>query len=446
MNIDEFSWQVTVWRSQLAGFLERTNKSTLEKETLGEALDELHILLEELILAEEELNGHNPVVASTQLLIEAEHYLYQELFESIPDGYLLTNQHGVIQKANRAAANLLNVSQKLLVGKLLVSFIPSELRKNFRFRLRQLHILNKFSEWEISLQPRNRKPIDVSITTTKVRDQSGNLIGLRWLLREINELKCKSGTPEQTKLFLGEQNARVKDEFLAIVSHELRSPLSVILGWVQTLQNGSVDAVTTARALETIECSTRTQIQLVEDLLDLFQITTGKLQINLVSVPLVPLITTVIDTVRSDALAKSIDLQFTAQFENPEIQVLGDPKRLEQVMRNLLSNAIKFTPKGGKVEVQLEQVAKKMTYPFLPPSPNYAKITVKDTGIGISPEFLPFVFEHFRQGDSTMTRSYGGLGVGLSLVRHLVEMHGGTVDVSSLGQGLGTTFTIKLPV
>ena len=444
MNIDEFCWQVTVWRSQLAQFLERTNKLTLQQELSGTALEELHILLEELMIAEEELHQHNSLLESTRLLIEAERYRYRELFESISDGYLLTNQHGVIQKANRAAANLLNVSQKLLVGKLLVSFIRLDLRESFRFRLNQLHLLNKFSEWEVSLQPLRGNPIDVSVTTTTIRDRSGNLIGLDWVLHEINQRSSEES--RQTQLLAHEEHSWIKDEFLAIVSHELRSPLSVILGWVQTLQNGSLDAATTARALETIECSTRSQIQLVEDILDLSQIVTGKLRMILVPIALVPLIEKAIETFRSDANAKSIDLQFTIQIQNPNLRVLGDPKRLQQVIQNLLSNAIKFTPSGGKVEVQLEQVAKKITHPFNPESLAYAKVTVRDTGIGISPEFLPFVFEHFRQGDSTMTRSYGGLGLGLSIVRHLVEMHGGTVDVSSPGEGLGTTFTIRLPV
>lgn len=225
---------------------------------------------------------------------------------------------------------------------------------------------------------------------------------------------------------------RIKDEFLAVLSHELRSPLNPILGWTKLLRNGRLDATKTQQALETIERNAKLQAQLIEDLLDVSRILQGKMTLNVAAVNLAATIEAALETVRLAAEAKHIQIQTT--FNPISGKVSGDTNRLQQVVWNLLSNAVKFTPSGGRIELQLKQVG------------TYAQIQVKDTGKGISPDFLPYVFDYFRQEDGTTTRQFGGLGLGLAIVRHFTELHGGTVQADSPGQNLGATFTIQLPL
>ncbi|MBW4538462.1 MAG: PAS domain-containing protein [Myxacorys chilensis ATA2-1-KO14] len=225
---------------------------------------------------------------------------------------------------------------------------------------------------------------------------------------------------------------RIKDEFLAVLSHELRSPLNPILGWSKLLQNGNLDATRTQHALKTIERNANLQSELIEDLLDVSRILQGKLSLTVSSVNLAVVIRAAMETMRLAAEAKSIQVEARL---NPEVgNVSGDATRLQQVIWNLLSNAVKFTPAGGQVTVQLEQVE------------NQAQITLSDTGKGIQPEFVPYVFEYFRQEDGATTRKFGGLGLGLAIVRHLVELHGGTVKAESSGEGQGATFVVRLPL
>jgi PAS domain S-box-containing protein len=229
-----------------------------------------------------------------------------------------------------------------------------------------------------------------------------------------------------------EQMSAMKDEFLATLSHELRTPLSAILGWSQVLRRGARGAADLHAGLEAIERNARVQTQLIEDLLDMSRITSGKLRLDIQSVDPVSFIEAAIDTVRPAAEAKQVRLE---KLLDPAAgPVSGDPGRLQQVVWNLLSNAIKFTPKDGKVQVLLQRVN------------SHIEISVADTGIGIKPGFLRHVFERFRQADASTTREHGGLGLGLSIVKHLVEMHGGTVRADSKGEGCGATFTIALPV
>ncbi|MEG5065172.1 PAS domain S-box protein [Microcoleus sp. B3-A4] len=225
---------------------------------------------------------------------------------------------------------------------------------------------------------------------------------------------------------------RIKDEFLAVLSHELRSPLNPILGWTKLLRGGRLDATKTQQALETIERNAKLQAQLIEDLLDVSRILQGKMTLNVAPVNLAAMIEAALETVRLAAEAKHIQIQTT--FNPISGTVSGDSNRLQQVVWNLLSNAVKFTPTGGRIDVQLEQVGM------------YAQIQVKDTGKGIKRDFLPHVFDYFRQEDGTITRQFGGLGLGLAIVRHFTELHGGTVQADSLGQNLGATFTIRLPL
>ncbi|MDZ8029301.1 MAG: ATP-binding protein [Nostoc sp. DedQUE11] len=225
---------------------------------------------------------------------------------------------------------------------------------------------------------------------------------------------------------------RIKDEFLAIVSHELRSPLSPILGWAKLLKNRSLNAATTARALDTIERNAQLQAQLIEDLLDISRILRGKLALNLETVNLVLTIEAALETVQLAAEAKSIQIHL--HLDRQIGQIKGDSSRIQQIIWNLLANAIKFTPAGGQIEVYLEQIDSQV------------QLRISDTGKGITSDFLPHIFEYFRQADSGTNRSYGGLGLGLAIVRQLVELHGGTVSAESLGEGQGATFTVCLPL
>lgn len=234
---------------------------------------------------------------------------------------------------------------------------------------------------------------------------------------------------------------RIKDEFLAMLSHELRSPLNAIIGWLSLLRSRQFDAATTTRALETVERNAKAQARLVEDLLDVSRILQGKLRLTLRPLKLLPVVEAAIDTVRPTAEAKNVQLHVTL---DPKIgKVSGDAERLQQVIWNLLSNAVKFTPKGGRVEVKLEQICNTDE----DGQPTFeTQITVCDTGQGIKPEFLPYVFDRFRQADSSITRTHGGLGLGLAIVRYLVDLHSGQVSADSTGEGKGATFTVRLPL
>jgi len=270
-----------------------------------------------------------------------------------------------------------------------------------------------------------------------VRDERGQLTHFIGVHTDVTERQQAEEDREQ--LLQAEQAARskaeaanrLKDEFLATLSHELRTPLNSMLGWMQLLRTRKLSPATTARALETVERNAKFQKQLIEDLLDLSRIIRGKFHLETGACDLVPVIEAALDTIRPAAQSKSIHLEtvFTSVGG-----VLGDPDRLQQIVWNLLANAVKFTPKKGRVEVRLQQVG------------SVAQIQVSDNGKGISGEFLPYVFERFLQADSTSTRSYGGLGLGLAIVRHLVELHGGTVKADSPGEGQGATFTVSLPL
>ena len=228
-----------------------------------------------------------------------------------------------------------------------------------------------------------------------------------------------------------ETASRLKDEFLATVSHELRTPLNAMLGWTNLLRSGKVDAENVPRALEVIERNARSQAKIIEDLLDVSRIITGKLKLEVQPVNVAAVIKSVVESVMPAAEANDIIVRQTISSENSSM--IGDAARLQQILWNLLTNSIKFTPRGGRVEVKLERENLALV------------VSVSDTGKGIEPEFLPHVFDRFRQADGTTTRHFGGLGLGLAIVRHLVELHGGTVHASSAGIGEGATFTVKLP-
>ncbi|MEG4427442.1 MULTISPECIES: PAS domain-containing protein [unclassified Microcoleus] len=271
-----------------------------------------------------------------------------------------------------------------------------------------------------------------------IRDDRGKV--MRWCGTNTDITDRKVAEAERERLLAREKAAReeaeqanrVKDEFLAVLSHELRTPLNPIMGWAKLLQSNILTPQKQRYALETIERNAKLQTQLIEDLLDVSGILQGKVSLNIAPVDLAEVIGAAIETVRLAAQVKSI--QISTQFAPHLGPVLGDAGRLQQVVWNLLSNAVKFTPPSGKIEVVLDRVD------------TLAQITVTDTGKGIEPDFLPYVFDYFRQADSTSTRKFGGLGLGLAIVRHLVELHGGTVKSDSPGEGQGATLTVRIPL
>jgi PAS domain S-box-containing protein len=276
----------------------------------------------------------------------------------------------------------------------------------------------------------------INVQSSPMFSDLGKPIGHVGTVRDVTDRKQAE---EERGRLIHEQVARqeaeranqMKDEFLAILSHELRTPLNAILGWSKLLRSRKFDQATIDKALETIERNAKSQSQLIEDILDVSRILRGKLDLNLHPIQLESTIELAIDSLQPLAEAKSIVIELTC---SPNVgEVIGDRDRLQQVVWNLLSNAIKFTPEEGKVKVRLESVG------------NNVQIQVIDSGIGISPDFLPYVFDRFRQADSTTTRSYGGLGLGLAIVRHLVELHGGTVSAEN-NPGKGAKVTVSLPV
>jgi PAS domain S-box-containing protein len=257
--------------------------------------------------------------------------------------------------------------------------------------------------------------------------------------RVAREAELQDQVEERSRLLTSEKLARndaeranrLKDEFLATISHELRNPLNAILGWSHMLLNGNLTPANATRAVETIHRNAQSQTQLVADLLDVSRIISGKLRLDVRPVDLANIVNAAVDSIRPAADAKGIRLQL--MLDPAAGPISGDADRLQQIVWNLLTNALKFTPKDGRIQVLLQRVE------------SHVEITVTDSGVGISKEFLPFVFDRFRQADASTTRLHGGLGLGLSIVRQLVDLHGGSVSVSSEGEGKGATFTIMLP-
>ncbi|MFN0121389.1 MAG: ATP-binding protein, partial [Blastocatellia bacterium] len=269
-------------------------------------------------------------------------------------------------------------------------------------------------------------------------DDAGNLVSVLSLGLDITE-RVKS---EQRRLELLEQEKtaravaesanRAKDEFLAAVSHELRTPMTPVLGWLRLVRAGRLNEAETGQALEKVEKNVQMELRLVDDLLDVSRIITGKLRLEVEPVRIGSVVETAVDAMRAEAEAREISLSMAIEPDTP--LVAGDRDRLEQIALNLLSNAIKFTQREGQITVRLTTDA------------SHVNIVVQDTGIGIRPEFLPLVFDRFRQEDGSITRMHRGLGLGLSIVRSLVELHGGTVIAESGGPGLGARFCVRLPL
>jgi PAS domain S-box-containing protein len=358
-----------------------------------------------------------------------------DFIETATIGLHWISQEGVIIWANQCELNMLGYSENEYVGHHISEFHLD--RPVIDEMLARLRRAEKLINCAARMKSKDGSVRHVLINSC-ARFENGVFKNTQCFTRDVTELRLAE---EQRNLLLeSERAARIeaerishmKDEFLATLSHELRTPLNAILGYSNLLRRGAIAAAELPAALEVIERNARSQTNMIEDLLDLSRIISGKIRLDVQRADVATVVTAAIDTVRPAADAKGIKI--TAVLDPLIGPVKGDPSRLQQVVWNLLSNAIKFTPKAGQIQVALERVNSHM------------EIVVSDTGEGISPDFLPNVFDRFRQADSSTTRSYGGLGIGLSIVRQLVELHGGTVRAKSPGLGKGSTFVVVLPL
>jgi PAS domain S-box-containing protein len=361
----------------------------------------------------------------------------------IADAVIVTDTQGRITLMNPVAEQLTGWSQANALGRTIAEIYDirnedtREAVVNVAVKVMKTGVIVGLANHTVLIaRDGTERPIEDS--GAPIRDDAGGLVGVIVVFRDVSDRK--RAEQERSVIHMREQSARkdaetanrIKDEFLATLSHELRTPLQAILGWARLLRRGRLDPSSSARAFDTILRNAKAQSQIIEDLLDVSRIISGKLSFHLRPIQLGPVISAAMETVRPAAEAKGVELE--AYLNGNTAIVSGDPDRLQQVVWNLIINAIKFTPKYGRVEVRVECVD------------SQAQISVKDTGEGIDPEFLPHVFERFRQADSTNTRSHGGIGLGLAIVRHLVELHGGVVTATSEGKGMGSTFKVSLPI
>jgi PAS domain S-box-containing protein len=360
------------------------------------------------------------------------------LVQSSDDAIVSKTLESIITSWNPAAERMFGYTAAEAIGQSILIIIPPDRRQEEEFVLGRIRRGESVEHFDTVRVDRRGQRIPISLTVSPIRSAVGEIIGASKIARDITERK--QAEVERTARLAHEQAARAelealhrtKDQFLAVLSHELRTPVNAIFGWARMLQTSHLDPTTVPRAVEAIVRNATAQVQLVEDLLDLSRIVTGNMRLDVRSVNIHATVGAALDAVRPAAEAKGIRLQ---TILDPHAgPIMGAPDRLQQVMWNLLMNAVKFTPRGGRVQVHLAR------------RNSHVEIRVSDTGQGISADLLPYIFDRFRQGDSSSTRAHGGLGIGLALVRHLVELHGGTVTADSAGEGRGASFTVRLPV
>jgi len=360
------------------------------------------------------------------------------LVESAEDAIISKTLDGIVTSWNPAAEKLYGYAAEEMVGKPISILIPPDHPDEEPQILERIRRGERIQHYETKRIHKSGRLIDIALTISPIKDSLGRIFGVSKIARDISEQKRAEARERevlrqaQEAKRLAEEASRAKDDFLATISHELRTPMTAILGWTQMLLGGQVGPEAQKRAIETIDRNARSQAQLIEDLLDISRITSGRLRIEFKLVDLAAVIAAAVEAVRPAAEAKRIRLQtILGAGAGP---ILGDAERLQQVVWNLLSNAIRFTPAKGFVHIELKR------------SESQVELRITDNGIGIRQDFLPNIFERFSQADSSITRSHGGLGMGLAIVKSLVELHGGVIFAASAGEGLGATFTVKLPM
>jgi PAS domain S-box-containing protein len=374
------------------------------------------------------------------------------IVDSSDDAIIGKDLNGIISSWNQGAERIFGYSAEEMIGTSIMRLIPLERQGEEEEILFCLRRGERFEHFETVRKSKEGRQLHVSLTVSPIKDANGRVVGASKIARDITDRKlseealrqaqkvAEMANADRQRLLESERAARseaerasyMKDEFLATLSHELRTPLNAVLGWATALRAGHFPTEELEQGLETIERNARVQAQIIEDLLDMSRIISGKVRLDVQRVDLPAVVAAAIDTVRPSASAKGVRLETIIDPLNAP--VTGDPNRLQQVFWNLLSNAIKFTSKGGRVQILLERVD------------SHVEVSIFDTGEGISPEFLPYVFDRFRQADASTTRRHGGLGLGLAIVKQLVELHGGSVRVKSSGTGKGASFIVSLPL
>lgn len=364
---------------------------------------------------------------------------YRLLVESLHDyAVFMQDDEGQVTSWNPGAQRLLGYSEQEIIGQSArIFFTPEDQARGDDVReIRTAKETGRAHDdrWHVR---KDGSRFFVSGMMVALKDDQDRRIGLAKIMRDITDRQIAQAEREQllererTARAEVERISRLKDDFLATLSHELRTPLNAILGWTQVLKESSGDAEELAQGLEVIDRNTRLQAELIEDLLDMSRVVSGKVRLRLQTVDVISVVQAAIDSLQTMAATKQIRLRFTPDAASEPLT--GDRQRLQQIVLNLLSNAVKFTPRHGSVEVTVKA------------DPTHVNLTVRDSGIGIRPEFLPYVFERFRQADGSTTRQHGGLGLGLSIVKQLVDLHGGDVQVTSDGEGQGAQFRVTLP-
>ncbi|HYF37389.1 MAG TPA: PAS domain S-box protein [Prosthecobacter sp.] len=371
--------------------------------------------------------------------------LLSAIVDSSDDAIVSKDLNGVVMSWNKSAERIFGYTAEEMVGQPILAIIPQSRRDEEPKILERLRRGERVDHFDTVRVRKDGESVHVSLTISPVRNSEGVIIGASKVARDVTARKrAEDALQEHNKQLENansaarhareeaERQSRLKDEFLATLSHELRTPLQSILGWTQLLLDDGATEEDLKEGLQVIDRNARAQTRIIEDLLDMSRIISGKIRLDVQRCSLASLVEAALETVKPAAMAKEIRLQ---SILDPLAQpVRGDAARLQQVFWNLLSNAIKFTPRGGRVQIVLERVN------------SHLEVSVIDTGVGIEKDFLPHVFERFRQGDASKTRSQGGLGLGLAIVKSLIELHGGTVKVRSDGPGTGATFSVILPL
>ncbi|WOD38483.1 PAS domain-containing sensor histidine kinase [Nodosilinea sp. E11] len=400
---------------------------------LVSTLEELSLAVEELRLAEEELLTQNEQLIAAQQIVENERRRYQDLFDFAPDGYLVTDLNGVVQEINHAAAALVKLEQKYLIGKPLVTHIPLSERSAFRALLNQIGKTRRIEGWELTLQRRKADSIVVSVTVETVRDRADQIVGLRWQIRDITDHKRAEATLNQLQAQNLEllETDRLRTQLLSTVSHEFKTPMNAILGFSQVLmaQLHPEQDAKTIKMVKRILHNGQHLLGLLEDMLNFSRLRANQVELTLETFDLVELVVSTLDDLTPLADQKTLRLE-TALPDSP-LMVTNDRQRLRQILINLLSNAIKFTD-AGTVRVGAQLL-----------SPERLQLWVSDTGPGIHPDDQPHIFQEFWQVHDARNKAQG-TGLGLAIVHNLVQAMQGTISVSS-ELGRGSYFCVELP-
>jgi PAS domain S-box-containing protein len=365
------------------------------------------------------------------------------IVDSSDDAIVSKDLNGVIQTWNRAAERMFGYSASEAIGGSITLIIPDDRLTEEGEVLRHIRSGKRIDHFETIRRRKDGTTIPISLTVSPVHDRAGRIVGASKVARDLSALRAYATTLEETvrgerdareretaALRTAEEALRLKDEFLATLSHELRTPLTAISGWLQILRLNR-DAARLDRGLDAIQRNTTLLTRLISDLVDVSRIVTGTLTLHVQPTDVARVVAAAFDSVRPEVQIKQLEVVVAAA---PDLEpIAADPDRLQQVVRNLLSNAVKFTPQGGRISIGAKRDGMMV------------ELSVSDTGSGIRPEFLPHVFDRFSQQDGGKTRQHGGMGLGLAIVRHVIDMHGGTVNVASV-EGKGTTFTVRLPV